>query len=1287
MPARVPLGQVVTVEVRLTQGRLLFSSGAASDEQVIVVDPKLPLAVTIICNGFVTVDQRRGAKRGTRSMRLPALGKPEAHVGFRVRAARIGRGEVQVIVRQDDPQPLASLRLGSEIVSGDGVEPPALLGQLTGDREEQQALVEPGARFLSDKVLVIDENVVGAVSRLTFELVLRDERQGCRVRHIPEVRMIHERIIDDKPTMLKDLFTKIDKMWKDLHNVAPPIERSRQFLSRLQSVGDRLARDVLPEELRTYLEQRPDSFDELTIITSGETDIPWELVYIRERGRGDDTEGHGFLGRAGLVRWLYNTRHPRRLTVRPGTARYLIPAYTDQNLKLVNAQNERDDLKPFRATPITPPDGEELARLLNHGQIDLLHFAGHGRVDDAADPPVQEMLLADYRPPPQSTGGADAHAAGRTSMAFSLGELRASLPERPMVLPEPGPFVVLNACRLGAAPSHRSEAGGFAEAFLRGGAGVFVGCLWSVGDEPARVFIRAFYAALANGMTIAKATVEARTVARRAGDHSWLAYTVYAHPDARFVKGLRRSKTKNLNQPARSNERGTSMTTTPAEWTSRGVTDLTSDNLRALHPYVVDVPDGKLAEGDPSLPTAVADLRTTEADVRAIFEEHLPRFIQSRKTPVPLVIWAHGGLVGKASGLRVAHDQIDWWKVNGAFPVHFIWETGLAESIWDAVKDSLPGRARGFDLDWLIEAAVRGGQGAAVWGAMKTTAELASEKKTGGAWFFAQQLAAYVKANPGKITVHTIGHSAGSIFHSYLIPELLAAGVPTISSLNLLAPAVRVELFKDRLLKQKVRDHIERFTLFTMSEHFEKDDTCIGVYRKSLLYLIRAALEDVTDAKILGLQECVFEDNELSGLFGAPMPRSRGEVMWSRTVGGGLRSSSQSVSHGGFDNDRDTMNSLARRILDTDNLTKEWAGSRALGDELWPSQEEAFAYIDDRQAANATKTAGPRKRALCIGIDSYPAGDQLFGCVEDAKSWREALGAAGFDVELLTNDKATRENMVERIQSLVVTSRPGDVLVLQYAGHGTTVVDLNKDEAEEDKGAVELRDEAICPVDFRDGNLLIDDDLGELWDQLPEGVSLTIFFDSCFSGGGQRNLIEPPSTPEEVRRPRLVALDSDTETAYRERRGHTNPVKVSRDDERGVFFGACLSTEVAWETGSHGDFTSIAIPLLHKALEASSSNKQFFEELLRAFGSARRQTPVLRPPRLEARGLLVAVDSETAATDQPLPLEATQALVPTPAPISNGSGDGEGPKRAATVSRREQAVVSILRGVADLIES
>ena len=715
------------------------------------------------------------------------------------------------------------------------------------------------------------------------------------------------------------------------------------------------------------------------------------------------------------------------------------------------------------------------------------------------------------------------------------------------------------------------------------------------------------------------------------------------------------------------------MTTTAAT----RATDLTRDQLVAMHPYVIDIPDGKLAEGPSTPPTTVKDFKTTEADVDAIFDTHLPAFLEGRDLPVPLMVWAHGGLVDKAAGLAVANLQIDWWQANGVFPVHFVWETGLASSLWDAVKDTLPGRSRGLleeAKDKAIEVVVRAVPAArATWGAMKTTARLASEEETGGAWYFAKKLAEFVKTNPGAITVHTAGHSAGSIFHSYLIPEILAAGVPSVASLDLLAPAIRVPEFKDRVMKKSVLDKIDRLAMFTMSEAFEKKDTCIGVYGKSLLYLIRASLEKESPDEILGLQECVRRDDDLIKLFGAPGSGSKGEVMWSKTVGGGPFSSTTSTSHGGFDNNPATMNSLARRILGKEDLPSEFPDQRAIGDGIWKTEAEAYAYIEARQAAAdpATPPADGRRRALCIGIDAYPSQYRLSGCVADAESWKQAFEQAGFAVELLTNKQATRERMVERIKDLVVSSRAGDVLALQYSGHGTTVEDFNKDEKPEFDGDTALVDEAICPVDFPGGNLLIDDDLGEIWDLLPEGVSLTTFFDSCHSGGSQRDLaMAVPEAPDA--RARIVVLSPRAVAAYREKRGSTRTRRsVGDNDERGVFFAACQPDQVAWESNGQGDFTRVAVPLLRQAM-LTSTNEDYFEKVTRAFGANPKQTPVLRPRHLMSRALLAALTADKGASP------STHALPDTPTPPAIPTGP---------VTARDRAIAQLLRSVAHLIET
>ena len=71
---------------------------------------------------------------------------------------------------------------------------------------------------------------------------------------------------------------------------------------------------------------------------------------------------------------------------------------------------------------------------------------------------------------------------------------------------------------------------GFAQAFLKGGAGAFIGSLWAVGDRPARVFSEALYMALLAGSDLAEASRKAREKAKTAGDATWLAYVVYGHP-------------------------------------------------------------------------------------------------------------------------------------------------------------------------------------------------------------------------------------------------------------------------------------------------------------------------------------------------------------------------------------------------------------------------------------------------------------------------------------------------------------------------------------------------------------------------------------------------------------------------------------------------------------------------------------------------------------------------------------------------------------------------------------
>ena len=100
--------------------------------------------------------------------------------------------------------------------------------------------------------------------------------------------------------------------------------------------------------------------------------------------------------------------------------------------------------------------------------------------------------------------------------------LRRPLDERPLVF--------LNACQIGRSALSLTDIGGWAAQFLRAGVAAFIGAYWSVYDQAAHDFARAFYGRLLAGLSIGQAAQEARAVIRPLGDPTWLAYTVFAHP-------------------------------------------------------------------------------------------------------------------------------------------------------------------------------------------------------------------------------------------------------------------------------------------------------------------------------------------------------------------------------------------------------------------------------------------------------------------------------------------------------------------------------------------------------------------------------------------------------------------------------------------------------------------------------------------------------------------------------------------------------------------------------------
>ena len=683
-------------------------------------------------------------------------------------------------------------------------------------------------------------------------------------------------------------------------------------------------------------------------------------------------------------------------------------------------------------------------------------------------------------------------------------------------------------------------------------------------------------------------------------------------------------------------------TVTPPE-TARAArgNQLPPELLRNLRPHVINLNQGRLS--------TTGEFQSREADVDAIFEDHLHEWARGRDgQKLPIVFYAHGGLTSEQGGLLIANQQVKWWLDNGAYPIHFVWETGLLETLGQILN---PNRKRAIDFaaptDFAIETLARGIGGVKVWAGMKVSAERAVAAD-GGARYAAVKLKEFCERQEFKerIELHAVGHSAGSIFHAHFLPAALAAGVPQFKSLQFLAPAIRVDTFEKQLLNRiGPGNGVEHLSVFTMARDFELDDNCFSLYRKSLLYLIYFSLEPNRKTPILGLEESIRDNAKLKRLFNLDRRgEGAGEVIWSVSKAVTGRSATTSRTHGGFDNDAPTMQSVAQRILGhevtpftaTEDrglsfLESLQAQEPALTPLLRPGSAAVAAHSTVVPAPAAVATSGGRMRALCVGIDRYPSAP-LAGCANDAREWRRTFQQLGFEEpQLLLDGEATRSAILGALTELLRASRPGDVVAFQFAGHGTQLPDHNGDEAGGDTPGA---DEALCPVDFDRGHFVIDDDLAAVFDQIPADVSVTIFADCCHSGSNTRLAIGQPPVEAAGRdvRKRFIAATAEIKAAhaaFRKALGATHAAsgRSAYDQAREVLFAACRSREVALESDGHGHFTTRATRLLTSGIQALT-NADFQQRVVQAFGENSGQNPELHcATALRSRPLLAPIGS------------------------------------------------------------
>ncbi|RNF86414.1 N-acetylmuramidase domain-containing protein [Montanilutibacter psychrotolerans] len=313
--------------------------------------------------------------------------------------------------------------------------------------------------------------------------------------------------------------------------------------------------------------------------------------------------------------------------------------------------------------------------------------------------------------------------------------------------------------------------------------------------------------------------------------------------------------------------------------------------------------------------------RTSPDDLKLLLDHHLPaahkrwseQAVQRKQPPpehIDIAIYAHGGLTDEEAAAKTAQSWIPHLYSNRIFPIFLMWETGAVATIGNLFEDAVKGEAektggeawgrfrRRFE-EWRDErleglARLPGGK---LWGEMKQNADaLSGSKNSGVVQLFEMFRNSATRDGLPPIRLHLIGHSAGAIVHTWLGARAIKYGFD-VSSISLLAPAVRLELF-DRQLGAAIVDNDIRVLIANLRDEAERSDNTCKPYGHSLLYLVARAFEEHEETPLLGMEKHLVPALPTRE-WGANVRQLRCPGgMWTRDTGATTAS-----THGGLDDD------------------------------------------------------------------------------------------------------------------------------------------------------------------------------------------------------------------------------------------------------------------------------------------------------------------------------------------------------------------------------------------------
>lgn len=472
-PDTVPLQQTVSLLVSLSTE---IEGGGAGQAQ-------LPLAVPKGTNLDIVIQPKRGFIIDGLSEACMLVTDEEEIVQFRLKAVELGPSEIRILAFT------GGQRLGTIILKPlimDAAEP------LSNERVAQEHdIVAIKMQEPDLYMLILQEQ-----NTLTFRLKSLDRGLGLTFQPFGPVTLkLNPR------EHFNNFFEEIEKL---------PLANAHDkeiAQKKLEAKGTKLFQEVIPQDLQVLLWSLRDKIQSVQI-QSGDSDIPWELCRLQGKENGRTVDGPFFCEAFAITRCLDRTAPKPTLSLK--NIALVIP----KDSKLPYAASERDYMLSLanggRRVDRIPANFIDLKKTLAKGEYDGWHFTGHG----------------DFK---------GEHDFIRTAMLLEKFEemVPEDLCDETQNLGQASPLVFLNACRIGRSAMSLTDIGGWAGEFLRAGAGAFIGAYWSIYDQAANDFAKAFYSKLLAGMEIGRAVKEARMAIKPLGDPTWLAYTVFADPLAK----------------------------------------------------------------------------------------------------------------------------------------------------------------------------------------------------------------------------------------------------------------------------------------------------------------------------------------------------------------------------------------------------------------------------------------------------------------------------------------------------------------------------------------------------------------------------------------------------------------------------------------------------------------------------------------------------------------------------------------------------------------------------------